>query len=234
MIPWIIKNENTDKIEVVEEFDEKCNVMRITVKEKFPESTQDEPLCKYCGTPIKIRNPTGNCDHLYYPELVNKSFLEDTKSAPIKPSKHIIDMEGELCDKIDEYFPETNPLNRDRTKAFILINLAKELGVQGHSDNIKQKSVQDTKSAPDKFWHCLVCDEDINEDEMCKCMRDYKKADRDKLCGCGHSKFEHTYKDKASRCMYSNGNGCMCQGFRYPEDRQSEPRRKTTSRRIKR
>jgi len=24
--------------------------------------------CKYCGGDIEIRNPTGKCDHLYYPE----------------------------------------------------------------------------------------------------------------------------------------------------------------------
>ena len=34
MMPWIITNHNTDKIEVVEEFDEKCNVLRICVREK--------------------------------------------------------------------------------------------------------------------------------------------------------------------------------------------------------
>jgi hypothetical protein len=28
--------------------------------------------CKYCGGDIEIRNPTGKCDHLYYPENVNK------------------------------------------------------------------------------------------------------------------------------------------------------------------
>ena len=27
--------------------------------------------CTYCGRLIKIRNPTGKCDHLYYPENVN-------------------------------------------------------------------------------------------------------------------------------------------------------------------
>lgn len=26
------------------------------------------PLCPDCGSPIAIRNPTGNCDHLYYPD----------------------------------------------------------------------------------------------------------------------------------------------------------------------
>ena len=26
--------------------------------------------CKYCGGLIAIRNPTGNCDHLYWPEML--------------------------------------------------------------------------------------------------------------------------------------------------------------------
>lgn len=25
-------------------------------------------ICQHCGFPIAIRNPTGFCDHLYYPE----------------------------------------------------------------------------------------------------------------------------------------------------------------------
>ena len=29
--------------------------------------------CEYCGGLIAIRNPTGNCDHLYYPDNVNKN-----------------------------------------------------------------------------------------------------------------------------------------------------------------
>ena len=35
-------------------------------------------LCPYCAGPIAIRNPTGKCDHLYYPDYVNK----DLKSTP--------------------------------------------------------------------------------------------------------------------------------------------------------
>ena len=27
-------------------------------------------LCKYCGGEIAIRNPTGKCDHLYWPEYL--------------------------------------------------------------------------------------------------------------------------------------------------------------------
>ncbi len=31
-------------------------------------------LCEYCGGDKKIRNPTGKCDHLYYPESVNTNY----------------------------------------------------------------------------------------------------------------------------------------------------------------
>ena len=27
-------------------------------------------ICKHCGTPIAIRNQTGTCDHLYWPEML--------------------------------------------------------------------------------------------------------------------------------------------------------------------
>jgi len=36
----------------------------------------NEDLCEYCGGLKKIRNPTGKCDHLYYPDNVNKSLHE--------------------------------------------------------------------------------------------------------------------------------------------------------------
>ena len=32
--------------------------------------------CPHCKGLIKIRNPTGKCDHLYYPENVNKNYPE--------------------------------------------------------------------------------------------------------------------------------------------------------------
>ena len=31
---------------------------------------KEEPTCAYCGGPIAIRNPTGDCDHLYFPDLL--------------------------------------------------------------------------------------------------------------------------------------------------------------------
>ena len=35
---------------------------------KFITDNQDDRICPDCGGLIKIRNPTGKCDHLYYPE----------------------------------------------------------------------------------------------------------------------------------------------------------------------
>jgi hypothetical protein len=28
------------------------------------------PICKHCGGEIAVRNPTGKCDHLYWPDLL--------------------------------------------------------------------------------------------------------------------------------------------------------------------
>ncbi len=43
----------------------------------------DKPVgrCKYCGMDIAIRNPSGNCDHLYYPENCNKDYAKIDKPA---------------------------------------------------------------------------------------------------------------------------------------------------------
>ena len=30
---------------------------------------KDERICEHCGGLIRIRNPKGFCDHLYYPEF---------------------------------------------------------------------------------------------------------------------------------------------------------------------
>ncbi|KKN57987.1 hypothetical protein LCGC14_0556450 [marine sediment metagenome] len=37
------------------------------IREKYP--NQDNRICPDCGGLIRIRNPTGKCDHLYYPEM---------------------------------------------------------------------------------------------------------------------------------------------------------------------
>lgn len=45
--------------------------------EPLPHLTAEEQqeLCILCHQPVAIRNPTGHCDHLYYPDNLNKMTL---------------------------------------------------------------------------------------------------------------------------------------------------------------
>lgn len=45
--------------------------------ESLPHLTAEEQqeLCILCHKPVAIRNPTGHCDHLYYPDNLNKMTL---------------------------------------------------------------------------------------------------------------------------------------------------------------
>lgn len=61
----------------------------------------EEHPCKYCGGDTRIRNPTGKCDHLHYPENVNKDY-PNVKSL----SDHIRSVAGE----------STHMISRDRVK----------------------------------------------------------------------------------------------------------------------
>ena len=58
----------------------------------------------------------------------------------MKPSKHIIELENKLRNQINEWFPETEAPNNTRNKVLVIAMMGKELGVQGHADNIKQKN----------------------------------------------------------------------------------------------
>jgi len=42
--------------------------------------------CKHCGYPITLRNPSGICDHLYYPE-----YCPTCKAAHTKPGEKTIE-----------------------------------------------------------------------------------------------------------------------------------------------
>ena len=44
------------------------NVMPKTIRVEY-----DDKICPDCLGPIAIRNPSGHCDHLYYPEYKTKS-----------------------------------------------------------------------------------------------------------------------------------------------------------------
>lgn len=43
----------------------------IIVRDEEEEYPEDD-LCPNCGGRIAIRNPTGHCDHLYYPDYMEK------------------------------------------------------------------------------------------------------------------------------------------------------------------
>lgn len=44
-------------------------------------------------------------------------------------------------------------------------------------------------------------------------MTKRNKESMNDMCECGHSRFEHTEKDKPTRCMYGNGFSCKCEKF---------------------
>ena len=45
------------------------------IKDKYSNNIiKVKRLCEYCGEDVAIRNPTGNCDHLNFPECVNKDY----------------------------------------------------------------------------------------------------------------------------------------------------------------
>ena len=57
------------------------------IRQKYP--YQDNGICSDCGGLIRIRNPTGKCDHLYYPEMKtikNKGFAKCEKTNEILTS----------------------------------------------------------------------------------------------------------------------------------------------------
>ena len=50
--------------------------MKIKNKQK-----PSERMCPHCKGSILIRNPTGKCDHLYYPESCTICFARESKKA---------------------------------------------------------------------------------------------------------------------------------------------------------
>lgn len=67
----------------------------------------NKELCPYCGGLIAVRNPTGECDHLYYPDNIKK------------PNKEIMG-----CEEIVFVRSEYNKLGKKR-KYDLLITLIK-------------------------------------------------------------------------------------------------------------
>lgn len=44
----------------------------VSFGEKKVQPPKEAKECEWCGFEIELRNPSGNCDHLYYPDNVNK------------------------------------------------------------------------------------------------------------------------------------------------------------------
>ena len=59
----------------------------------------DERLCKHCGGEVRIRNPTGKCDHLYWPE----NLTDEAKRAngiPIEISREELERKATRFDAL--------------------------------------------------------------------------------------------------------------------------------------
>jgi len=74
----------------------------------------DMKKCKHCGFDTHIRNPSGFCDHLYYPE-----YCDVCRKDHIDPSDKLVPLSGsgtciaELQSKINELVKEVNKLKSE-------------------------------------------------------------------------------------------------------------------------
>jgi hypothetical protein len=59
--------------------------MTETIKPDYDDWTMED-MCPDCGGPIMVRNPSGHCDHLYYPDYKSS---KDTTEAIKKYDKEI-------------------------------------------------------------------------------------------------------------------------------------------------
>jgi len=46
--------------------------------------------CKHCGGPIAVRNPTGKCDHLFWPENLSAVALADNGFGVVDMDRPIV------------------------------------------------------------------------------------------------------------------------------------------------
>ena len=97
----------------------------------------DDKKCKWCDGLIRIRNPTGDCDHLYYPDCVNKEFNEGNERLPMS----IIEMQNEEpegCRKKNCYTNGGKYLC-DECKKFEAKDKDKELTILGNALGLTKK-----------------------------------------------------------------------------------------------
>ena len=56
---------------------------------------------------------------------------------------NVEELEKQVWERLNEYFPKggSGESERQRSKALVLITMAKEMGVQGHAERLKNKKV---------------------------------------------------------------------------------------------
>lgn len=46
-----------------------------------------DDICIYCGGPKSVRNPTGNCDHLYWPDMIIGAAKDDNRARELAAAR---------------------------------------------------------------------------------------------------------------------------------------------------
>lgn len=47
-----------------------------------------DDICIYCGGPKSVRNPTGNCDHLYWPDMIPGAAKDDNRARELAAARN--------------------------------------------------------------------------------------------------------------------------------------------------
>ena len=47
-----------------------------------------DDVCIYCGGPKSVRNPTGNCDHLYWPDMIIGAVKDDNRARELAAARN--------------------------------------------------------------------------------------------------------------------------------------------------
>jgi hypothetical protein len=97
-------------------------IIALFPQDKQPDAIGTGGICKHCGEPIAIRNPSGYCDHLHYPDnckvcsgKIEQKMIE-CGYYPMKPKREriaLIDQQAvNLIDKINEIITRLNSEGR--------------------------------------------------------------------------------------------------------------------------
>lgn len=139
--------------------------------------TRKDP-CAHCGFEIGIRNPSGFCDHLYYPENCNtcsgRPHIKDPKRMPLFPTVEEAQRIGrellsETIDQREEAFRELKAMTPKQNDAMVKEAL-KSLGKanadipKDRSFMIKPEYVQIHKELINTLHHLLNQPELLTDD----------------------------------------------------------------------